>query len=483
MTEQDLKDLLTRLLKHSHENEWVELKQNFHSCEEIGVRISALANGACLNNQEYGYLIFGIQDTTNEIVGTSFNAKTHKKGGEFLEHWLAQRLSPRIDFKIHEFDYEDKHISLYRIPAATSQPVAFINVSYIRIGSITRKLMEFPEKERKIWRNDPTRPFEHEIAQSSLSADDVVRLLDTQCFFDLIGIPYPTTREAVLERFLKEQLIKKERGQFAITNLGALLFAKNMTDFDSLTRKVVRVIVYKGKNRIDTIKDVTDNKGFACGFTELVNYINDQLPQNEEIHRALRETVKMYPEIAVREFVANSIIHQDFNEKGSCPVVEVFSDRIEFTNPGLPMIDPIRFIDEYQSRNEILAKFMRRLRICEEKGTGIDKAIEAIELFQLPAPEFFIQVKHTKVTMYAPQSLNAMSRKDKVRACYQHCCLRYISNEKMTNQSLRERFKIEEHNYSIASRIIRDTINETLIKDEDSENKSKKFAKYIPFWG
>ncbi|GHT30715.1 hypothetical protein AGMMS49574_11030 [Bacteroidia bacterium] len=76
-----------------------------------------------------------------------------------------------------------------------------------------------------------------------------------------------------------------------------------------------------------------------------------------------------------------------------------------------------------------------------------------------------------------------MSRKDKINACYQHCCLHYTQNEKMTNQSLRERFEVEEKNYSTISRIIRDTIDAGLIKEEDPDNKAKRYSRYLPFWG
>ena len=125
---------------------------------------------------------------------------------------------------------------------------------------------------------------------------------------------------------------------------------------------------------------------------------------------------------------------------------------------------------------------MRRIGICEEKGSGIDKVVFNAELYQLPAPDFQSKEKHTKVIMYAFKELNKMDKKDKVRATYQHACLCYVSNEKMTNQSLRERFKIKEKNAAIASRIIRDTLESELIKLDDPESKSRKFVKYIPFW-
>jgi ATP-dependent DNA helicase RecG len=129
-----------------------------------------------------------------------------------------------------------------------------------------------------------------------------------------------------------------------------------------------------------------------------------------------------------------------------------------------------------------LASFMRRIGICEEKGSGIDKVVFNAELYQLPAPDFQEKEKHTKTIMYSFKELNDMDKNDKVRATYQHACLCYVSNEKMTNQSLRKRFQIAEHNYSIASRIIRDALQSSLIKEDDPESNSRKFAKYIPFW-
>lgn len=191
----------------------------------------------------------------------------------------------------------------------------------------------------------------------------------------------------------------------------------------------------------------------------------------------------MYPELAVRELVANALIHQDFSIKGAGPMVEIFSDRIEISNPGSPLIDTLRFIDHHpQSRNEKLASLMRRMSICEERGSGIDKVINSIEMFQLPAPNFIADENFLKVILYGPRSLRQMDRSDKIRACYQHCALRFVSGEYMNNQSLRTRFSIQEKNYPTASRIINDTITEGLIKDYAPGQKSKKFARYIPFW-
>ena len=307
-------------------------------------------------------------------------------------------------------------------------------------------------------------------------------MLSTETYFELMKIPYPSNQTGVIEKLLSEQLIVKEKSNYSITKLGALLFAKNLNDFDSVYRKAVRVIVYKGKGKIETEREQLFTKGYCVGFQSMMDWINGQLPASETIGRAFRIENRMYPEISIRELVVNALIHQNFEEKGF-PMVEIFSDRVDISNPGLPLIVPERFIDEYISRNEKMADLMRRASLCEEKGSGMDKVIANNERYRLPAIRILIGDVRTTVTIFAYQKLSEMSRKDKINACYQHCCLRYVQNKKMTNHSLRERFEVEERNYSTVSRIIRDTLDAGFIKEEDPENKAKRYSKYLPFWG
>ena len=477
----DYRELILFLIRQPKECEWVEFKENFHSPEELGERISALSNGACLHQQPLGYMVFGIADDLT-VSGTSFKPSSHKKGNELIEHWILQRLSPKIDIRIIPASVNGKELIIFEIPAARDQPVHFMHEPYIRIASITRKLREFPDKERKIWNNRPDTVFVKEIAKANLHAQDVVDLMDTQGIFEFLKRPYPSTREEVIGHLEQEALLVRERSHFNITNLGAVLFAKKMSNFESIARKSPRVIVYDGKNKLNTLKDTTGRLGYASAFESLVNYINDQLPANEEISKVIRKEITMYPKEAIREIVANALIHQNFSEFGNGPVIEIYTDRIEVTNPGTPLITPLRFIDGYKSRNEKLASFMRRIGICEEKGSGVDRVITLSELYQLPAPDFRVLENQTQVILYAYKSMGEMDRQDKIRACYQHCTLRYVSNDHMTNQSLRERFKISNQNAAIASRIIGDTQDAGLIKLEDPDNKSRKYTRYIPAW-
>jgi predicted HTH transcriptional regulator len=480
---QELIELLKRLQNLSKECEWVEFKENNSNPQEIGEYLSALSNSACYHKKEYAYLVYGVEDATHKLVGTDFYPLKTKIGNQELENWLATQLNPRIDFNISDFDVDGKHFAIFCVSATRNTPVSFRGEYYIRIGSYKKRLDDHPERERKIWHVEKQYVFENEIAKENVSEDDILNLINYPKFFELLKLPLPDNRKGILDRMLQEKIITKHEYGYNIKNIGALLFAKNMDDFDSIARKTVRIIFYNGINRIKTIKEQSIQNGYAVGFEELIKYLDDNLPANEVIDKALRKKICEYPIVAIRELTANALIHQDFSITGTSPMIEIFNNRIEITNPGKPLIDSMRFIDHNpESRNELLARFMRRLNICEERGSRFDKVIFECEYNQLPAPEIIVGDRYTRIIMHGHKTFRQMDKQDKIRACYQHACLRYVSGEYMTNQSLRERFDIEEHNAAFASRIISDTIKSGLIKYYDTDNKSRKFVKYVPYW-
>lgn len=482
MKDKEIISIISDIQASPKECEWIEIKCNNKEPHLIGEYISALANGAAYMGQSRGYLAYGIDDSTHAIVGTEFHPENEKIGNEELENWLAIHLTPRIDFSINEIIIEGKHIVLFIIDSAGNTPVKFDGTAYIRVGSYKKKLSDHPERERKIWQNTKSGYFENKTALGGVSADEVLSLIDYPSFFRLMEIPLPENKSAILEKLAEEKIIIKRQSCYDITNLGGILFATNLNNFDNLSRKAVRVVFYKGASRIDAIREQVGAKGYAVGFEGLVEYISANLPSNEEIGKALRKDTPMYPPIAIREFVANALIHQDFSIGGASVMIEVFADRIEITNPGKPLIDVLRFIDHAPiSRNEKLAAMMRRLKICEERGSGIDRAITQCEIHQLPAPDFQKGDLFTRVTMIAPQPMGKMTKEDKVRACYQHCCLQYLSGNKMTNESFRGRLNISDKNYSIASRIISETVARKLIRPDES-SRSRKYAQYLPEW-
>ena len=475
--------LVNELRKLPHETEWAEFKVNNCNPQETGEYISALSNAAALNGKAYGYLVWGIEDETHSIIGTTFSPCTTKVGNEELDNWLLQSLSPRINFRFFEVTVDGMRVVLLEIERAFRHPVQFRNQEFIRVGTYKKKLKDFPEKERTLWRIFDRIPFEDGIAAERVLDEDVLKLLDYPAYFDLLDIPLPEGREGILHALADDELIvAADAGGWNITNLGAILFAKRLSDFRTLRRKAMRIICYHGNSRVETIKEQMIGKGYACGFEGMITYLNNLLPSNEEIQQALRKTVPMYPELAVRELVVNALIHQDFFITGTGPMVEIFNDRMEITNPGKPLVATERFLDSPpKSRNDGLASLMRRMGICEERGSGIDKVVSQTELYQLPAPLFEVTGENTRVVLFSPRLLARMDKDDRVRACYLHACLKYVNREFLTNSSLRERFGIESKNSSKVSRYIKEAVEvgEIIPYNPDA---APKMMKYVPWW-
>lgn len=274
MDEKEFQVLVEELALLPKETEWVEFKVNNSNPQEIGEYISALSNSACLHNKKYAYLVFGIQDGTHQIVGTNFNPYEEKIKSQELENWIATQLNPRIDFYIYEGIVKGKKIVIFLIEATISTPVKFKGIEYIRVGSYKKPLFEHPEKARKIWTKTVEIPFENQKAKIDLSDDTVLSLIDYSAYFDMIGINLPQNKEKILDKLVEEKLIIKRYDSYDITNLGAILFAKDINNFESLSRKAIRVIQYQGNNRLNTLKEQIGRKGYGNGFEGLITFIN-----------------------------------------------------------------------------------------------------------------------------------------------------------------------------------------------------------------
>ncbi len=338
--------LVRELRKLSHETEWSEFKVNYRESRAVGRYISALANAAALHGKTHAYMLWGIENGTHTVVGTDFSPATAKKGNEPLETWLLRLLSPRIDFHFYEVTADERRVVLLEIDRASQQPVAFEGVGFIRVGNTTKKLKEYPGKERTLWHVFDQVSFEDGVIVEQVNDEDVLLMLNYPKYFDLLDVSLPDGRAAILDALRRDRLIACcEAGGFNITNLGAILFARNLGDFPRLRRKALRIIEYRGTSRTEALAEHEGMRGYASDFEGLMDYIDARLPKHEVIGKALRRTVPEFPGLALRELVANALIHQDFHVTGAGPTVEIFEGRIEITNPGEPLVDTQRFVD------------------------------------------------------------------------------------------------------------------------------------------
>ena len=346
-----------------------------------------------LANEGGGHLLLGIEDKPpRPVVGTqAFNDPIEK------EEKLFRALGFRVD--IEEVDHPDGRVLVFQIPDRPRGTAYHLDGRYLmRSGESLVPMSE--DQLRRIF-NEGKPGWLEEPCNGSLSAQDVVQLLDTQTFFELLGLPYPSNREGVIERLDGENLIDRTVNGYSIRRIGALLLAKRLEDFPfELGAKAPRVVVYSETSKLSTKLDRIESKGYAVGFKGLVQFIMDQIPQREIIEDALRKKIELVPEIPVRELVANALIHQDFTLTGMRVMIEIYADRVEISSPGKPLVPLERFIDGYRARNKQLMSIMRGFSICEEQGSGIDKAIGSMEEADLPAPEFHATSQRTKAVLH-----------------------------------------------------------------------------------
>lgn len=479
----NIENLVRQMIQYPDELPWLEFKTNNCDPQMIGEDISALANAAAYCDRPKAYLIWGIENDTHEIVGTTFNPATKKKGNQLLEIWLRTQLSDNADYEFISGEIENKPVVALIITRAVEKTVMFQRTEYIRVGSSTKKLNEVPNMKAVLWDHVRSTHFEELPAMENLSLFDAVQLLDYSTYFELLKAPIPSGLEAVAYYLKEDHLIfQQDDGQYSISNLGAIVLAKRLSQFPTVSRKAVRIVQYRGENRMEMLREISHPKGYAVGYENLLQVIETMLPASEIIEDGIRRTELAYPSIAIRETVANALIHQNFSLHGTGPLIEIFSNRIEVTNPGLPLVEVTRIIDNPpRSRNEKLAALMRRFHICEESGTGWDKIILSSEIKHLPAPKITLYEDNMKVTLYSFLPFTDLLPEDKVWSCYLHACIRFVEGKQMNNTSLRERFGLDDSYKTQMSRLIKLTVESKLIKPFDPTT-APRYMRYIPFW-
>lgn len=433
-----------------------------------------------------GFLAFGIDNNTGAVSGITKPIASNIV--ERLASLCRDGVSPLVSIDHIIEDFRGSPVLFVYIKESAVKPVHLkgqsIEETFIRSGGTTRKASR--QEVGALMLNSKSPTWEELHSSKLLNEVEVITLLEYDKVLKMIGKPVPTNIPEIMQWLKDEKMIEDVDGKgYYITNFGAIASAKDLNRFDGLSRKAMRLIKYEGKNKSAGSKEYPGIKGYAIGFEGLILFIKGLLPGSEVIKNALRSETLVYPEIAIRELTANCLIHQDFTIRGSGPMIEIFEDRIEFTNPGKLL--PTKKLDRLirttpESRNEILAAAFRRYNICEERGSGFEKAVIAIELYGLPPLKFEESENAFKVTLFSPRKFADMSYEERIEACYQHSIIMYFAEGGFKNTSLRKRFGMHDKQAAQISKLINDAIDAGKIKPKDPESISKKFSVYVPYW-
>ena len=408
MTSAELIDILLELTNYPSEKEWIEFKMGKGSItdEQIGEYISAMSNGATVANKPFGYLVWGVEDGTHTIKGTDFNFISAKHGGnQDLELFLRTYLFPKINFEIFEFDYQNKHIVLLRIPAAKGEPTNFQKKPYIRIGSNKTDLRNHPELMRIIYNSQED--WSSKIIENATIADlDSEAIAVARIKYKELNTNKPFYDE--IDNWNNLQFLDKAKITIngKITRTAILLLGKEEATHFLLPS--VAEITWK----LDTEEKSYEH--FATPFllttTKLMQRIRNIkykfFPDNE----LLATTVDKYDTRSILEALHNSIAHQNYCLNSRILVTEQI-DKLIFTNAGNffeGKPDDYTFGNKTPEkyRNQWLASAMVNLGMIDRLGHGIHSLCVSQRRRFFPMPDYDLSQSDKVILKIYGQSID-----------------------------------------------------------------------------
>jgi len=470
-----LEKSLSPLPQELNELDW---KLSTCKAERMIKHISAFAN-----YPGGGYLIFGIEDGG---VVKGLTPKESELYSSQIANWSRDLTKPEVRTQIFSFVFKGKALLGVFIEEAFDKPVhkknGTLEDSYLRAGGQSRQMTR--EEIRQSMMSSRHHRFEE--LPATLPMDFLENWKDKFDFSEFLKRTRFESKEEdrLIEHLFAHKLVARINQKYMPTNLAVLTCAKNLVQFPSYERYAVRITEYVDATKMQAKRDQTIQSGISLSLDLIVKQVVDSLPHSEIIQNATKLRTSVIPPVAIRELVINSIMHRDFSKTNSFITIEIFSDRIEITNPGglLPDISVDRLIDHPSvCRNEVLSDFLRKLGLAEERGSGVDNAVSAIELWGLPPVIFENQNDYFKAIILLPRNYNDMSKEERVTAAYQHACLNKLTNKRTTNKSLRERFKFSSKEISKIGRLINDAIESERIKLVNP-SASKRDFHYLPYW-
>lgn len=389
MNTQELTALLDRLRAEPRETEWLEFKRDRYESQVLGEYISALANSACLLGKPRAYLVFGIEDGTHAVAGTTFDPAAEKGiGNQLLPIFLSQGLQPNVGYEFYPFTYHGKRVVLFEINPAFGRPVKFKGTAYIRDGTSKTQLSNHPEKERQIWSRHVD--WSAQICEPATLADlDEAAIAKARKEFKT---KYPR-QAAEVDRWDDTTILNKAKVtiQGRITNAALLLLGK--PESSTLINPAVAKISWLLKNERNADLDY---EHFGPPFLLAGERISARI-RNLTVREMPGGTLfpiemTQYDGWVIREALHNCIAHQDYGLRGRIQVVET-PDALLLTNVGSFLPGKVETVIHQDApleiyRNPFLAEAMVNLNLIDTQGGGIKKMFQKQRSRFFPMPDY-----------------------------------------------------------------------------------------------
>ena len=355
-------EIIKNLISKKTEQEWFEFKENWNDSHGIGEYISALSNAAAVCGHEHGYLIWGVNNETHEVVGTSFDYRLEVKG-EPLEHYLARQLKPDITFSFFEVSFDNKKVVVLEIPAAKSIPTSFDGIRYARIGSSKVNLNRYPDREVNLFKI--LSENENTIENMASEYQDLT--------FDRLFTYYAGKGVSLkLETFKKNLGLLTKDGKYN-------LMAQLLSDDSHIP---IRVSLFMGETKASPLYSVKEfgNTCILLSLDKVLEYADviNIIQADESRRMTTRKEVALFDATAFREAVINAFVHNKWVD-GNAPMITVFNNRVEILSRGA--LDAKQTKDGFYRGESIpvnkkLSDIFLQLHISERSGRGVPTILE-----------------------------------------------------------------------------------------------------------
>ncbi|MCD8120471.1 MAG: putative DNA binding domain-containing protein [Lachnospiraceae bacterium] len=351
------------LLSYVSEKEWFEFKENWYHADELGQYISALSNSAAIVGKSYAYFVWGVNDKSHEIVGTTFNFD-QDVNHEPLKHYLARQLKPDINFMFEEVTMEGKRVVLLTIPAAKTVPTSYAWERYIRIGSSKENIKKYPERESWLF---------YVLGHGVPTIENTPAEYQDLTFDKLLIYYYTKNLKLNPDTFKKNLSLYTEDGRYN-------MMAQLLSDDSHMN---IRIALFAGKTKADRLIAVREfgNQCLLYSLDDVLRYgdILNIMQADERDRIVERKEVPLFDNDAFREAVINAFAHNKW-VSGLEPMISVFSDRIEILSRGSLAPEQTMegfFAGESVPVNRKLSEILLQLHISEKTGRGVPKIIQS----------------------------------------------------------------------------------------------------------
>lgn len=388
MTQAELQSTLTTLIA-DWENEVVEFKNvsDSYSTSKIGEYFSALANEANLRDKERGWLVFGVDNKSRQVVRSDYRLVRERL--DQLKNDIATGAEPRVTFReIHEVVVDGKRVIMFEIPAAPRGiPISWNGHYYARAGEslVSLGLDKLDE-----------------IRAQTANTDWTAQIVDGATVTDLDSTSLKRSRDVYAQkyanRFSADEVLAWTDGAFLdrakvtlngkITRAALLLLGK--------PEAAARLSPHPAQITWKLVGSESAYEHFGPPFllntTMLYKKIRNIqiriLPADELFPIELAK----YDQRVVLEALHNCIAHQDYGRNGRIIVTET-EERLIFESEGAFFEgQPDDYVSGSKTprryRNPFLAQAMAELNMIDTMGYGIHEMYKGQAKRYFPMPDF-----------------------------------------------------------------------------------------------